>query len=1203
MDEFAIGATFAEHVIRGVAGRGGMGIVYRAMHLPLKREVALKVIAPGSSTDDEFRARFRNEFEAAASIQHPNVIPIYHAGEQDGLLFVTMRYIAGDDLARIVAAETRVEPVRAAMLTGQVAAALDAAHALGLVPRDVKPANILVEHVGDFEHALLTDFGLTKSLQSDMKMTKTGTVIGTFDYTAPEQLDARDVDARTDVYALGCVLFQMLTGRVPYPRDRVAATMFAHFEAKPPSVTALVPEAPPALDRVIATALAKDPARRYQSAGDLARAALSAVDRPSLASGVSRLAAGESPSGWSWPALPAIQTGSGSVPPLQSTLLSELEGGAFVGRADALERLRARYAKAQAGSRQVVLLSGEPGIGKTRLATELAREAHESGATVLYGRNDAESLVPYQPFVTAVQHYMAHREALELPPELGPELSELARLVPALRRHLPELREPIAEDGETRRYRLFEAVTRVLASVAAEAPTVLILDDLQWADTSTALLLGHMLQDIEANKLLIVGTVRESGGHRAEELTELISRLYRDPGFERIALEGLDATETRALVHAAAAREATGSFILKLQDGTEGNPFFIKETLRSLIDVMGAASELEDDTLSRVPVPEGIRELIGTRLSRLGESAAQVLTPASVVGREFRLEVLEALIDEPVERIISALEEADDAGLVREVADDADRFVFSHALVRETLYEAKSASGRVRLPHRIAQALEALGPLATPAELAHHYVESRHLDREGKAVDYCEQAATAAMEALAYEEAKAHYAAALERLHNDPERRCALLIGLGTAAARMSDPDAVGAFMDAAAIAADHGLPDLLARAAIGRFGGYAHAGMVDTEAIALLERALAAQGDQESPLVAQLMAKLANALHFTGANERVDQLSARALEIAQRGDDPSALVAALESRHTGLVHSNRLQERLRIATALSDLAQEAGEPELKLLGHHWRTWDLLEMGQVAAARVETTQLMELAERLRRPTYRHHAARWEVLWAMVEDRNEEAPALIARAYEQAKAAQAAEADVEAAGQQFALAYRLGMLGNYAELLHAEFRANPQIVVNLPAAALAQMLAGNREAGIEIFERVAADDFAVLPHDMLWLGGICVLAQTCALIGDVPRARTLYEILLPHRERNVMIGIAVCWGSPERFLGLLAETFGDPELAAQHFETAIARNDAGGIDSMYELVRRDYAALLERLGQPDRAAALRAARLSTPGATQ
>src|SRR3954470_21232134 len=268
MDEFAIGATFAEHVIRGVAGRGGMGIVYRAMHVPLKREVALKVIAPHVSADEEFRARFRHEFEAAASIQHPNVIPIYHAGEEDDLLFVTMRYVDGTDLARLIAVETRLDPIRAAVITGQVAAALDASARAGLVHRDVKPANVLIEAPGASERALLTDFGLTKFLHGDTQVTQAGTLVGTFDYTAPEQLNEQPVDARTDAYALGCVLFQALTGRVPYPRDSLSATLFAHLEAPPPSVTALVPDVPATLDTVIATALAKRPDDRYGSASD-----------------------------------------------------------------------------------------------------------------------------------------------------------------------------------------------------------------------------------------------------------------------------------------------------------------------------------------------------------------------------------------------------------------------------------------------------------------------------------------------------------------------------------------------------------------------------------------------------------------------------------------------------------------------------------------------------------------------------------------------------------------------------------------------------------------------------------------------------------------------------------------------------------------------------------------------------------------------
>jgi serine/threonine protein kinase len=220
MDELAVGATFADHVIRGVAGRGGMGVVYRALHVPLKREVALKVISPEISDDAELRARFRREFEAAALVQHPNVIPIYHAGEVDGRLYVTMRYVEGVDLARLIAIESRLEPARAATLVAQVAAALDAAHKAGLVHRDVKPANVLVEG----ERAWLTDFGLTKFVRSDSTQTAAGTLIGTFDYTAPEQLNELPVDARTDVYSLGCLLYQALTGSVPFERDSLAAS-------------------------------------------------------------------------------------------------------------------------------------------------------------------------------------------------------------------------------------------------------------------------------------------------------------------------------------------------------------------------------------------------------------------------------------------------------------------------------------------------------------------------------------------------------------------------------------------------------------------------------------------------------------------------------------------------------------------------------------------------------------------------------------------------------------------------------------------------------------------------------------------------------------------------------------------------------------------------------------------------------------------
>ena len=273
-------------MIRGVLGRGGMGVVYRATHVPLDREVALKLISPQFSADDEFRRRFRREFRAMASIQHPHVIPIYHAGEENGLLYVTMRFVDGTDLARLLHEEKRLEPARAARLVGQIADALDAAHAAGIVHRDVKPANILIDGEHRAADRLRVDEGHPRTTQ----ITQAGTVIGTFDYAAPEQLREGPIDARADVYALGGVLYQALTGKVPYPRETAAATMLAHLDSPPPSVLSVLPDASERLGAVVRRAMAKEPGARYPSAGDLGRAILAAADdrhargRPSAAS-------------------------------------------------------------------------------------------------------------------------------------------------------------------------------------------------------------------------------------------------------------------------------------------------------------------------------------------------------------------------------------------------------------------------------------------------------------------------------------------------------------------------------------------------------------------------------------------------------------------------------------------------------------------------------------------------------------------------------------------------------------------------------------------------------------------------------------------------------------------------------------------------------------------------------------------------------
>ena len=276
MAELELGTTIGGYRLESVAGRGGMGVVYRAIQLRLNRPVALKVIAPDLAEDPGFRERFAHESEIAASIDHPNVIPVYEAGEHDGLLYLSMRFVEGTDLGRLIRAEGRVPARRAAHVIAQVAEALDAAHARGLVHRDVKPGNILLA-AGD--HTYLTDFGLTKHAESASGLTKTGTWVGTVDYVAPEQVRGEHVDARSDTYALGCVLFHALSGQVPFPRPSEIAKIYAHLQDEPPQVDWAGLGVPAGMDAVIRRALAKDPAARYQSAGDLGRAALAAAEQ------------------------------------------------------------------------------------------------------------------------------------------------------------------------------------------------------------------------------------------------------------------------------------------------------------------------------------------------------------------------------------------------------------------------------------------------------------------------------------------------------------------------------------------------------------------------------------------------------------------------------------------------------------------------------------------------------------------------------------------------------------------------------------------------------------------------------------------------------------------------------------------------------------------------------------------------------------
>ena len=271
--ELAPGVEVGSYRIEAPIGRGGMGIVYRALDLRLGRQVALKVLSRDRAEDELFRDRFLRESRILASLDDPHIVPIFEAGEDKGQLFIAMRLVLGPDLRTVLEREGRLQPARAVAIIAQVGSALDAAHVRGLVHRDVKPANILLapaSDAGQQDHVYLSDFGLTKLSGSESGLTAIGQFVGTPGFVAPEQIEGRTLDHRVDIYALGCVLYSSLTGERAYPRDTTIASLWAHLKEPPPSATALVPQLPRAFDDVIERAMARDPKDRYQTAGGLA---------------------------------------------------------------------------------------------------------------------------------------------------------------------------------------------------------------------------------------------------------------------------------------------------------------------------------------------------------------------------------------------------------------------------------------------------------------------------------------------------------------------------------------------------------------------------------------------------------------------------------------------------------------------------------------------------------------------------------------------------------------------------------------------------------------------------------------------------------------------------------------------------------------------------------------------------------------------
>lgn len=651
--------------------------------------------------------------------------------------------------------------------------------------------------------------------------------------------------------------------------------------------------------------------------------------------------------------------------PLPALLLSIASELPFSGRDAEREALRVQWKSAQTDGRTVALISGEPGVGKTRLTAELARAAHGEGAWVLAGRCDENITAPFAPWLEILRHVVAHAPADLLTAHVDRHGGELMRLVPELARRIDGVPAPRTLDAETEQLALFDATVDLVDALASDSPMFLVVDDAHWADSSSLGLLRHLVRRLPASSnVLIAVTYRDTDVDRAHPLAATLGDFRREPRVERYSLRGIDEEGMRDLLAAAGGHELDElgiAFAGALVRETEGNPFFVGEVLRHLIETnvivqrdglwQGTVTSIEE-----VGIPEGVRDVVGRRLSRLPDEANATLRVAAVVGREFPVALVAEVSDVPEDKILDHVESAIGARLVDEVSGAPGRMTFSHALVRSTLLEELSTTRRVRLHREIGEALERGGD-ASAAELAHHFAEAAAAGVADKALEHAVRAAEEAHDRLAYDEVVHFYDLALEAAEAgdaDEVTKAALLIDRGFAQHERGDTEAgrVDALAAAAVARRVHDAA-LIGRAGAAYQGLLGHwAAPHDPIAVELMREGLAGLPEDDELSRAPIAAALANALVLAPGDEVLAVAEDAARRARDVGDD-HARSTALLGWCWGLRSRGRSSELCRVASGAVEFAVERGRPDWEFNARYLLGQGLIESGELDAAVAE----------------------------------------------------------------------------------------------------------------------------------------------------------------------------------------------------------------------------------------------------------